>query len=233
MSATTLSHRSLSEQAADAILDLILTEGLGEGDSLPSSVHLSRQFGVSVVVVREAMASLAGRGVLHRRQGREPVVAVPGHEILSSILRIRAHHDGISTDEFLEVRASLEVQAAGLAARRGGTNDAEGVLSQALAGMRAATTEAAFNEHDLAFHLALATLSGNRALELVLAALHDVILTTLAVTYRRVRTRQGDEGIAEALARHEQVAAAVIAGDEQAARAAMFDHFAFSAEPPA
>ena len=67
----TLSRRSLADQVADALIDLILKEGLQEGDSLPSTAELSERFGVSRTVVREALAALAGRGILSRSQGRE------------------------------------------------------------------------------------------------------------------------------------------------------------------
>src|SRR5687767_2625736 len=104
MTIAPFARRSLADQAADAVLELILGGDLSHGDSLPSTAELAKRFDVSVVVVREALASLAGRGILERRQGREPVVSLPGPDVLSSILRVRARHDDISVDDFQECR---------------------------------------------------------------------------------------------------------------------------------
>jgi GntR family transcriptional repressor for pyruvate dehydrogenase complex len=223
-----LDHRSLAVQASEAILNLILEGELAVGDSLPSSTELARRFGVSVVVIREAMASLAGRGILTRRQGRESVVAVPGYDVLSSVLRLQAHHENIGVDDFLACRASLEVEAAASAASAPPDPDADARLVSALEGMTAARTAADFNEHDLTFHLRLAELGGNPAVTLILGALHDVIRSTLQVTYGRAMQRGGAQAILAALEVHRRVTEAVLARDPDAARACMREHFEFS-----
>ena len=219
---------SMADRAADAILKLIVDERLRDGDSLPSSQEMSRRLDVSIVVVREALASLAGRGILVRRQGREPVVSLPGHEILSSILRIRAYQDAIGVDEFQECRAALEVHIAGLAACAGAAEDRRAALEPPLAGMRTARTAEAFNESDLALHHALAALSGNRAMTLMLGTLNHVIRESLALSYARVERKLGPKGIERALEMHDAVCEAVVRGDAAAARHAMQEHFQYS-----
>jgi DNA-binding FadR family transcriptional regulator len=94
--------------------------------------------------------------------------------------------------------------------------------------MTKAATSADFNEHDLTFHLRLAELGGNRAVTLLLGALHDVIRSTLQVTYGRAMQRGGSEAIAAALEVHRRVTEAVLARDPVAARARMREHFEFS-----
>lgn len=223
-----VSHRSLADQAADAVLEMILSEGLREGDALPPSGELAKRYDVSIVVIREALASLAARGILQRRQGRESVVAMPGYDILSSILRVRAHLDEIDVDEFQECRASLELKAADLAARIGSPEEKREAFEGALEGLRNSRTPREFNEHDLTFHLTLAKLSGNRAIHLMLEALDDVLRESMEVTYRRVEKREGRRGIEQAIENHEDVAEAVICGDPDAAREALIRHFVYS-----
>ncbi len=225
-----ISHRSLADQAADAVLEMILTEGLHEGDALPPSGELAKRYEVSIVVIREALASLAARGILQRRQGRESVVAMPGYDILSSILRVRAHLDEIDVDEFQECRANLELKAAELAARTGSPEEKSEAFAGPLKGLRTSRNPKDFNEHDLAFHLTLARLSGNRAIHLMLEALNDVVRETLDVTYRRVEKREGRKGIEQAIENHARVAEAVASGDPQAARAALIRHFEHSSK---
>lgn len=222
-------HRSLADQAADAILDTILTDDMREADPLPPSGELAERYGVSIVVIREALASLAARGILQRRQGRESLVAKPGFDVLSSILRVRAHLEGIDTDEFQDARLSLEVQAARLAAQIGDPQMKRSELEFHLEGMRRSKNARQFNEHDLQFHLTIARLSSNRAIALILEALNDVVRRSLAITYQRVQRREGPEGILRAVENHEGIAEALVAGDPEAAEDAIRRHFQFSA----
>jgi GntR family transcriptional regulator, transcriptional repressor for pyruvate dehydrogenase complex len=222
-----IAHASLADQAASAVLELIRRERLTEGDALPSTRELAERFKVSVLVMREAFVELAARGILDRRQGRETVVALPSHELISSILDFRAYLEGIDVDEFQRCRSGLEVSAAALAAGRGDASEKEERLEPLLDGMRAAKTEDEFNEHDLAFHMAIAHLCGNRAIEMLLASLNDLVRTSMDVTYHRVRSRGGKRGIAVAVRNHERIAKAIIRGDECAAAQAMEEHFSY------
>ena len=225
---STMAHKSLADQASDAVLRLILDRQLKEGDSLPPSGELAEQLGVSLIVMREALASLAARGILSRRQGRESVVALPSHDLIGSILRVRAALSEIETDEFQRARAILEVEAAEMAARnKDAAADAE-ELFEHLEAMKQADDVTTFNEHDLAFHLTVAKLSGNRAIELLLASLNDIVRVSLDVVYQRVEQREGLEGIRTAIGHHERVAQAIVGQDPDAAAAAMGDHFTFA-----
>jgi GntR family transcriptional regulator, transcriptional repressor for pyruvate dehydrogenase complex len=221
---TGVSRQTLTDQVADAILELIFQNELGAGDSLPSSGDLAQRFDVSVVVVREALALLAGRGVLHRRQGRESVVALPGHVELSSTLKLRAKQEVIPPEEFLQCRAWLETQAAVFGAGHDTSEERERALADPLERMEKARSNPQMLEADLAFHSALAVLSANRALILILASLHSVIRDELA----RRTARQTAKDRAASLARHRKIADAVIAGDRAAARTAMAEHFQYA-----
>ena len=218
---TAVSRQTLTDQVADGILDLIFQNQLGAGDSLPSSGDLAKRFDVSVVVVREALALLAGRGVLHRRQGRESVVALPGHRELSSTLKLRAKQELIPPEEFLQCRAWLETQATVLAASHATSEEREQAIAGAIARMEQSRSNAEMLEADLAFHAQLAALSANRALILILASLHSVIREEL----ERRTARQTAKDRADSLARHRPIADAVVAGDRAAARRAMVVHF--------
>lgn len=207
--------------------------GMGRDEPLLSTRELASRYDVSVIVVREALARLQARGALERRQGRRARVARPDHSALVSILQLSTHHDDIPTDEMQDCRAGLEAQAATLAALAPLSPEAKReALAPSLEAMRAnigrrsATRE--FNDSDLAFHEAVAELSGNRPIKLILAALHEVIREAINVTYTRVERRDGHHGIETALAMHEHIAQAICAGDADAARAAVAAHFAYS-----
>jgi GntR family transcriptional regulator, transcriptional repressor for pyruvate dehydrogenase complex len=219
-----LPHRSLPEFAADAVIDLIVTEHLNEGDPLPSSAELADRFKVSGVVIREALAILSARGVLSRRQGREAVVTMPGHRILTDVWRTRAKLDSIDVEEFLQCRAALELQAAALAAR----GKDPGHLREHLEAMRRATSSDEFNAADVSFHLEIARLSGNRAIETVLQSLQSIVYEAFTYGLDRVQIEHPGEGTAQVAELHAAILSAVIRGNPKRAAKAMGDHFAYS-----
>ena len=106
----------LSDQVAEAISREIHALRLIEGDKLPTEAVLATQFGVSRTVVREALSRLSATGVVHTRHGIGTFVsetaAVGNFSIepleLATLLEVMA---------VLELRISLESEAAGLAAQ--------------------------------------------------------------------------------------------------------------------
>lgn len=219
--ATVLSRRSLADQVADALVELILDEGLQEGDALPSTAELSERFEVSRTVVREALAALAGRGVLSRSQGRESVVATPDASNLVNLLQFRIRRDEVDVEHIMELRLALEVTAARGAARNR-TDEHITELRLLLDKLAATTGEAAFHTADIALHRSVAVASGNPLLALILDALVD-FLQDVRVRATKARKARG-EGMEEVLDQHRRVIDAIAAGDPAAAEHAMQDH---------
>ena len=69
-----LDRRPLYTRVADSILTLIAKEGLRPGNDLPSEAELGKRAGVSRVVVRGALAHLAGAGHIKISNGRKAQV---------------------------------------------------------------------------------------------------------------------------------------------------------------
>ncbi|WP_081792546.1 GntR family transcriptional regulator [Rhodococcus wratislaviensis] len=67
--------RPLHVQIFDILHQQISSHALPPGSALPTEDELQQQFGVSRSVVRQALASLADRGLIHRQRGRGSVVA--------------------------------------------------------------------------------------------------------------------------------------------------------------
>ncbi len=215
---------SLSDQVSDAIVSLIEEREIDVGAPLPPTGELATTFGVSVVVVREALAALAGRGIVQRGQGREPVVARPGGPVLDSIFRTRMRQDGISVDEFQHCRAALENQSALEAALQPNHAEARIVLGSLVDRLEAATTVDEMIAADLEFHAALARFSGNRALPIVLEGLNTFVRDSLVTMYDRMGVHRV-QAIQEIVSNHRDIVSSVAAGDPAAAVAAMRRHF--------
>lgn len=171
---------TLTDQVADALLDLIRERGLRTGDSLPATAEISQSFKVSRPVVREALAELAGRGLLDRQQGRETVLAAPGSRHLERLLRYRIDDVGIDYERLQQFRETIEVGAARLAALAATPADIAD-LRVRLDELRAARGEDALHDADVQFHRAVVRACDNDLFLLV----HD----SLTPLVRRLRRR--------------------------------------------
>ena len=163
---------SAASAVADDLAQLILGE-LAPGQSLPSEAELADRYSVSRLTIREAVKLLAGRGLLELSRGRKAVVREPDGSAFTDFLTSIIRTDPKGLFDLVEVRLSLEVQSATLAAKRA---NRAGVIAieNALQGMRDSSpegpdfaddvAEARFHDFDFGFHEAVALASGNRVL---------------------------------------------------------------------
>lgn len=219
--ATRLQRTSLAEAAVDALLDLIASRRLKVDDSLPSTADLADQLGVSRTVVREAIAELAGQGLLSRRQGRETVVALPDARQLERLLRLRFTVQGADYEHLQEYREIIEVGTARLAAVHADDEDLRALQSR-LDDLRSATDAEALHLADQAFHREVARIARNDMALLMIDG-----ITPLLVQLRRhawagwTQSGKGLEPIVEA---HATILDAIRRHEPEAAARAMQDH---------
>ncbi|GAA1194955.1 FadR/GntR family transcriptional regulator [Prauserella alba] len=212
---------TLSQRVVSGLKDRILTGELPPGSQLPSENQLIEKYDVSRTVVREAVTRLRAEGLVETFQGRGSfVLAVPepsSFTVESSA--IRSHHDVLAMIDF---RIGVESEAVALAARNHTDADAEAIAS-ALGALTSAGHEGAV-EADFDFHGALARASGNHFYIDLLESLGPMMIML-------PRIRLGDDysmtdavHVERVQREHENIAAAVLAGDAEAARAAMRVH---------
>jgi len=217
----TVSRATLAQRVVDGLKDRILTGELEPGAKLPSEAELIAAYGVSRTVVREAVSRLQAEGLVETFQGRGSfVLTVPGPSTFSlESSAIRTHRDVLA---MLDFRLGVESEAAALAAARV-TPETVVAIEGALAAFGEAGPEGAV-EADFAFHRAVAEATGNRFYVDLLDALGPMMImlprTRLPDAYSMTDAAHVDRVRRE----HEQVAAAVVAGDVETARAAMRVH---------
>lgn len=193
-------ERSLTEQAFEAVLNMIKSGALVNGEVI-SERRLAELLGLSRTPIREALGRLESRHFL-RRSGR--TLLVNGVE-LAEILEIMA------------VRKLLEADAARQAAGRMSPGKIADIRARLLQMTSPATVTADYHwEVDDLLHLSIADTGGNRLLQRLIAEL-------------RVRTRLfGKETVPGRFApgreEHLAILAAIEAGDGEAAAAAMVRH---------
>jgi GntR family transcriptional repressor for pyruvate dehydrogenase complex len=164
---TPLQRQSLVDLAVEELIRLIEDRGLKEDDALPATAELAEALEVSRTVVREAIAELAGQGLLQRRQGRETVVTLPNSGQLERLLRLRFAVGGANFESLQDFREVIEVGAARLAAERA-TKDDIMEMNDRLQKLRQASTSDTRHEADQDFHRAVAK-----------AAHSDMVLLTI------------------------------------------------------
>jgi GntR family transcriptional repressor for pyruvate dehydrogenase complex len=199
------------------------------GEALPPEQELAAQFGVSRGVARETIRGLEERGLVSVRHGRGATVNGPERwerfdpDVLEALLASPRSPEVLG--EYIECRRILEIEAAGLAARRATPEDVRR-LAEAYARMEATAEQAAgdpgredlFHEADLAFHETLIAGTRNQALAGLAGRLHRCLL---AARYPLARPQHR---IQRALPEHRRILDAVRAGDSAQARAAMSAH---------
>jgi DNA-binding FadR family transcriptional regulator len=216
---------------AEALAQLVLTE-MSPGTSLPSEGDLAVRFDVSRLTVREAVKMLAGRGLLDVGRGRRAIVKEPSGVGFSDFLSTVIRNDAKGLFDLIELRLSLEVQSATLAARRA-TRAGIAALEAEIQGMRDAAaagragsdadeSERRFHEHDVRFHEAIALSSGNRLVSYLFEAMADPLLRTFNLS-RRGHDMRGHT-VEDTIAAHQAILEAIRDGNPKAAGAAMRNH---------
>lgn len=212
----------LYEQVADRLQELIVDESLRPGDRLPSERDLAERLAVSRTVIREAIRVLGVRGLVEVKPGSGTYVQeLSLSDAAAPIgLLLNMRHSPDRYNSLYEVRRTLEVEIAGLAAERATDEDIE-AMEAALKRMVECTGDAEqFTHCDLGFHAALAAATQNDLYSVLLTPITDLLLE-----FRLTAYRYDPQGSVEgALTHHPEIMERVKARDAEGARQAMRDH---------
>lgn len=213
-------NRALSEKITSQISDAIIGGKLKPGDKLPPERDLAEQFEVSRTVVRDAIKTLAGRGIVQVRRGAGIFVATAEETVMSRLgeLASTLPLQGAGLRDLFDVRKVLEAQGAEWAAQRRSSHHVErlrGIIEDAY---RHPEDLDLLSERDARFHLGIAEASQNLVLVRVMFALLDLLEAAR-------RKSLGIPGRAKlSLDQHENILREIEARNPKAARRAMLEH---------
>ncbi|WPN30948.1 FadR/GntR family transcriptional regulator [Pseudomonas sp. P5_109] len=222
-------RRSLAQELVTVLSEQIRDGHLKRGDKLPTESAIMDAHGVSRTVVREAISRLQAAGQVETRHGIGTFVldtpSPSGFRIdPATVVTLR---DVLA---ILELRISLEVESAGLAAQRRSPEQ--------LANMRAALD--ALNESaahasdavasDFAFHLEIALSTGNRYFTDIMTHLGTSIIPRTRLNSARLAHDDQQHYMGRLSREHEEIYDAIARQDSDAARAAMRLHLTNSRE---
>jgi GntR family transcriptional regulator, transcriptional repressor for pyruvate dehydrogenase complex len=220
-------EQRLYERVAERILDLIKNDTWKTGDRLPTERELAEAFEVSRTVIREAVKVLEAQGWLQVTSGSGIYVRRPDSELVSRSLETYVHllDSSDATARLAEVRRILEVEIATLAAERANAEQRErlrGLCEE----LRSATSTAQFAELDFQFHMLLAEATQNEFFGVLLAPLIGQLQDLFHFVWKGYEGRSAEP----IFQHHEAIVTAVEQQNGPAARTAMEEHMAFSAQ---
>jgi DNA-binding FadR family transcriptional regulator len=213
---------NLSDRVVRYLIDYTRKHRLKSGEEVPSEGTLSNELKVSRGVVREAYRSLKTAGILDISNGRSPRVGRLSNQAFSQFLNHALHTEQASTADVLDVRRSIEVRAAELAAQHR-TDEQAVQLQHEAETMRASVKQRRrFINADMRFHEVLGRATGNPLFSLIGNALRESLDVTIRAGFDSRRTAAQLNRVAQI---HLDLAAAIAARSATRARRVMQTHF--------
>lgn len=222
--------RDLSAQIAAAIRDAIVAGRLIVDERLPSEAELAEVFGVSRPTVREALKRLAAQNLIRTQRGatggafvnRLSFDEAQGQMVTTSTLLLSMNE--VDFETACEARFALERACVPLAARRRTADHLAAMRAEIERQSQPGLSDEAFCASDVAFHRALVDAAGNPILSYQLAGAVEAIEPLMNMITFTARDR------ARIVAIHRDLAAAIEAGDADAAEAALSRLSAYTVE---
>jgi len=219
---TKLSRETLAEQAAQNLIAFIESQDLKPGKLLPPEYQLAADLGVSRPIIREALKSLEGKGIVEVVSGKGAMVKLPNSQPLQIFFQRTMRIQREAIIDVMELRIGVEVQSAALAAQRR-TPDDIARLRESVAEMRRNLCNPdAYVELDVGFHVLIAETTRNSMIYHMVKAIRESLKDTLHESLLR---RQTNEQLDLVQAGHEAILANLEQGDVEGAKRAMAAHF--------
>jgi GntR family transcriptional repressor for pyruvate dehydrogenase complex len=207
---------------------MIFDGRLSPGARLPPERELAEQLGVSRTTLRDSISQLRARGYIESRSksGNYVCTAIP--RAVSQPIEDVVEAQVIGFEHIIAIREVLELWAAEQAAEAP-TKAGLAALRESLAAMRQAAalrTEKQlrrFSDADLAFHQAIAEMTGNPLYVHMIHFIGHLIRRSISLS----RDLLADDFAAQNIEAHRRVYQAIRTGDPVRAREAMEAHFQF------
>lgn len=213
--------RSSHARVVDGLGRAIVTGEFAEGSILPGDPQLLDRFGVSRSVLREAMKTLAAKGLV-RAKSRVGTSVSPREtwnfvdaDVIS--WQMQAGMDIAFVDHLREMRLAFEPAAARLAALHATEAEILNLYNIAARIDNPRHSRESVAQEDLNFHLAVAAMSRNPFMR----SITSLIEAALAVSFQISSPALSPEGISLCASQHLRIASAIAARDPEAAASTM------------
>lgn len=220
--AATEPSKSLVAKAMEAVRTHIRLAGLRVGDTLPGEGYFAEQLGVSRAVMREAFGALAALKLIDVANGRRAKVGALDGSVIAASLDHALSTSQIKVADVWDVRRTIEMRTAALAARNATPAQAARIVALAEAMGEDDQPHEQTTEDDIDFHLAIAEASGNALFNQIVRSFVPLMRVAVPQAWK---TRQTVDEKADILQRHKRLAFAITNGDAEEAERCMAQHF--------
>lgn len=168
-------RQKLSDQVFDRLWEMIRQGELSAGDYMPSERALMERFGVGRPAVREALQTMANKGLISISHGERSRVnkltANIAFRQVDDIAKLLLSSEPSNLEHLKQLRKMLETGSIHLIVGKCKPEDIK-TLRKAVEDQRAMLGhDEAFIEKDIAFHMTIARLTGNPLIEAVTQAM--------------------------------------------------------------
>ncbi len=213
---------SLVDRAVRSVREHIRTHDMKVGDTLPGEGAFADKLGVSRAVIREAFSTLAALHQIDVGNGRKARVAAIDGSVLSTSLDHAIATSQVTVAEIWDVRRTLELRTAELAATQRSDGDAREILAHAEAMDAAGRNLPLLIRHDIAFHQGIARASGNALFYNIIRSFEALMEIAVPTAWE---TRATEDQRQSVLGQHRRLALTIADRDPGAALEEMNSHF--------
>lgn len=208
----------ITTEIISRIKTLLARGTLKPGGKLPPEREFARMLQVSRPALRQALKALATLGVIESRVGDGTYISTSTTGLLTAPMDFMILMQAATLPELFEVRKTLEVEMAGLAASRASDGDIELMHSIFESQANHVRDPEKFLIDDLNFHNAIARSAGNVLFTAILDSLARLMVET-----RRKLLLTGDD-LSNSVEDHRAILKAIAGHSTENARSAMLQH---------
>lgn len=217
-----ITRQKLSDQVFDRLWEMIVSGELKPGDAIPSERTLMEKFAVGRPAVREALQSLANKGVIRISHGERSRVneltANIALDQVEDVAKLLLSAEPSNLEHLKQIRKIIEAGSVRIASEVCTTEDIQKLRALVEHQERQLKNPKAFIEADIAFHTAIAHASRNPLLQ----AITQAMLTWLFEYYKPLLHWSGRENTT--LLEHAALVDQLEARDADSAAALMRQH---------
>ena len=210
----------LVPQIEDQLMLYINQLDIQIGSKLPNEYELAERFGVGRSTIREAVKSLASKGVLEVRRGAGTYIRNTG-VMLNDPLGLSKFEDKYKLAmELFDVRILLEPEIVMLACENA-TEEEKNHIKELCDEVEELYNQGKNHiQKDMEFHECIARCSRNRVIEVLVPIIYTAVTTFANLTQRKLKR--------ETIETHREITDAILRGDSMGAKCAMIMHLTYN-----
>jgi DNA-binding FadR family transcriptional regulator len=195
---------------------------LRPSDQLPGENELAREFNVARSSIREAFKALESLGILETAVGKRARVGKLNGEVLAVLMNNAVETMQVSVQQTLDLRRTLEMRTARIAALRRSAADLADIEAAAKEMRQVSGNLDLMASADIRFHVAIARATGNPLYSVLIESFEVVMHKTCPIGWNSRSTAAQRASVFDM---HDAIAGAIRQQDATAAEIAMAMHF--------